>query len=69
MAHMKAGTALRFWNMSSTPNDIAVSFAKNPKTVQEATHVETPVAELMAIENTIKIKTKQQQMKTFLVKF
>ena len=63
------GVAARFWNMGNTTTETKFTLEKTPLSVQEATHVETPVQDLKLQGNSLKIKTKQQQMKTFLMKY
>ena len=63
------GVAARFWNMDTQANETNLSFEKPLTKAQEVTHVETPVQEMNIQQNTLKIKSKQQQMKTFLLSF
>ena len=65
----ESGLAVRFWNMSNKPVEAKLSFTKQLKSAKEATHVETPVMDMTPNDNSLIIKQKQQQMKTFLVEF
>ena len=59
----------RFWHTGLKPTEASLIFDKNIKRAQEATHVETPMLDKIPVNNTLKIKAQQQQMRTYLIGF